>query len=294
VRIDLENLRRRAEEGNRRGFGGFQHPGNFQEGGPFFQRPPFHDEEYNDDWHEEHDFPPHGGHWGMHEEPGMGGYHDKDEDEDFGTWESDEDESDPFAGSAHRQPYGNRRQKPPHRFGEGSRNDGSPRPRSHTRRSRSQQNSHKPEDWKKAFDAYDGKWKNISATDASVPYPTTDLTPAPLHDRSRAEAITSIPLSSEKIIELNATSFFLWAFNLRPHITKNNAINTLIMSIPRNADIEQVKALRKQMKIERTRWHPDSLVKRRTGGEVKELEAKSIYTAIDELFEACKERLGEQ
>ncbi|KAE9990765.1 hypothetical protein EG327_000998 [Venturia inaequalis] len=292
VRYEMEQLGRdmedeeEEEEGRRR-------YRQRRDGGDYYGFRPYsppreeamgHEGDYHDSYFGGYDYPPENACWG----PPTPDYEDEDDkDSDDGQsfvgWESDSEAA--FAQSAYRAYF----QSPP-RYNyddfEESQQDWAEDAPSY--REEAHGSEHKSEEIKKAYDAYIGQWKAISATASSIPYPTTDLTSALL--LAQPEIKVDMPLSEDQTIEVNSALFFLLAFDLQPTTTLNSA-GTPKLEIGPQADVERVKALQKQMKIERVRWHPDSLVKRRVDGMVEGVESKGVYRAVDELLGECKARL---
>lgn len=284
---DIEDERRRLRQRGNGGGGGYY---GFLPHSPQSEEAIVDEEEeevYHHSWFVEYGYPSHDGYWGMNGGPDAPAYEDEEDVNDersFTGWESD-DEPEDFVQSAYRSYF----QSPP-RYNCGD-FDESPETwadESPSYRERPRYSDQKREDIKKAYNAYTEKWKTISATASSVPYPTTNLTSALLLDTP--EINTDAPLSEDQTIELNTTLFYLLAFDLQPNMILNSA-GTPKIEIEEQAELEKVKALQRQMKIERIRWHPDSLVKRRVDGMVEEVESKGVYRAVDELLEECKGRL---
>lgn len=296
VRYELEQLGREIEEERRR-VQQRKHGGGYY--GCFPHSPPSEEvmvddgeeEGYHDSWFGGYDYPPDDVYWGMDGRPPAPDYEDEDEDDEdgndeqsFAGWESDDEPA--FAQSAYRSYF----QSPPRYsyddYEESQQTWAEDAPSYHEQPDCSRQ---KCEEMKKAYDAYIGKWKSMPATASSIPFPTTDLTSALL--LTQPEINMDVPLSEDQTIEVNSTLFFLLAFDLQPNTNLNSA-GTPKIEIGPQADLEKVKALQKQMKIERVRWHPDSLVKRRLDGMVEEMGSKGVYRAVDELLEECKGRLA--
>jgi hypothetical protein len=288
VRYELEQLGKDIAEERRR----FGYRGNaggyycFLPRGPSSQEEEEEEDDDDDFWFGEYGYPPHDYYWGMNGEADAPNYDDI-AGEGFTNWESDDDEPGSFANPSYRACC--REDPPRYRYSDFNESNHAWEDETPTPHEQPRHWKQKCEETKKAYEAYIDKWKTISATDSLIPYPTADLASAPLLDSP--EINIDVPLSKDQTIELNSTIFFLLAFNLQSNTITNTAGSPKIELCPR-ADLDQVRALQKQMKIERIRWHPDSLVKRRTDGMVREAESKGVYRAVDELLEECKVRLG--
>jgi hypothetical protein len=277
VRYELEQLGRDIEKERRR-FGRLPHQDEEED----------EEEDYGDAWIGGYDGLFANGYHNMDEESECPDYEDEDiEESGFANWETDDDEPESFTDSAYRTYF--QQARPRYMYCDFDGGNQSWEEEAPKYCGQPQHSKQKRENMKKAYKAYIDKWNNVSATDPSIPYPSTDLSSASLLESPNIAI--DVSLSQDQIIELNTTTFFLLAFNVRPDIKINTAGTPKIELYPR-ADLDQVRALQKQMKIERIRWHPDSLVKRRADGMVKEAESEGVYRAVDELLEKCKVRLG--
>lgn len=295
VRYELEQLGRDIEEERRRlrqrrDSGGYY--GFLPHSPPRSEEVVVDEEEeedgHHDSWFGGYDYPPDDVYWGINGGLDAPDYNENGDDErSFADWASD-DESEAFAQSAYRSYF----QSPPrYNYGDFEESQQAWEEDVPSYREQPHNSRQKCEEIKKAYDAYIRKWKTLSATASSIPYPTINLTSALLFDHPEIDIDIDVPLSQDQTIELNCTLFFLLAFDLRPNTTFNSAGTPKIEMDPQ-AELEKVKALQKQMKVERIRWHPDSLVKRRVDGMVDEVESKGVYRALDELLEECKGRVN--
>lgn len=289
VRFELEQLGRDIEEERRR----FRRPRNGRDCYGFHPKRTSSSQEEEGDgyvefWCDEDEYPPYDEYWGMDGGLDVPDYEDDadNEEEGFEGWTSDNDEPGTFTHSAYQSYF---QQSPPgYNYCDFDESTQTWAEQAFRYREQLRYSDQKCEETRKAYDAYTEKWKTLSATASLLPYPTTDLASPLLLEPP--EISIDVVLSEDQTIELNTTIFFLLAFQLQPNTVLNSAGTPKIKIDPR-ADLEQVKALQKQMKIERFRWHPDSLVKRRVDGMVKEAESKGVYRAIDGLLKECKVRL---
>jgi hypothetical protein len=149
--------------------------------------------------------------------------------------------------------------------------------------------------FKEAFEEYESKWKQIEPTDPNLPYPSLNGSASELFSKPNQQALQNITISEDTIAELNAMTFFLLAFRLRADVVVQG-METPTMEVSPEAPIDNITALRNQLKVERTRWHPDKFGRRMLDASdaqksALEKEARFVFNAVSSLYERCEETL---
>jgi len=137
-----------------------------------------------------------------------------------------------------------------------------------------------------ALTQYKERWEKIESTDPSTPWPVPGGSAA---DMRKLPANVCPPASptQEKFVEMNTKIFFLEAFGVR---NPEDPVDRYLADDHWYTPPNNREALKRQLWIERTRWHPDKLSRRKVGAnaeQVKDLDemGKIVFQTISDQYD---------
>lgn len=141
---------------------------------------------------------------------------------------------------------------------------------------------------------YETAWSRtpITAPSSALPWPSPDLSASAVDRPTRdIELALEIQEDLSKQREWNVFCFFALAFGLSPQWVKDGGQNLRFeLAGWHNKDVDLV-GLKKQVRIEKVRWHPDKLGKRNMSSEDME-RAKSVWVAVGRVGEEVEKLEG--
>ncbi|KXT13199.1 hypothetical protein AC579_2587 [Pseudocercospora musae] len=151
-------------------------------------------------------------------------------------------------------------------------------------------------DSKARLTEYDARWKSLAPHDREFPYPNSTLSMSGFQNRQALPyhqqkiALWSLPT----IIGVMTKRFFTNAFDIRTTlVTFPNDLGKVDYALQKSNTTSTVAALRKTLKMESVKWHPDRLNRRSGNPGVLDQsigDAPSnvaIRSAVQELIEEC-------
>lgn len=149
---------------------------------------------------------------------------------------------------------------------------------------------------KRQFDEYSKCWARLSHRDPAIPYPTAGQRADELLDRSRlGTSLDHSTWTDALVMESNTALFFLRAFGFRPQFVADGTGKVRLEA--RGGGTSDLESLKRHLRINRTRWHPDKLGGRndrmagRNTALAEDPRAKAVLQGINNLLELCDEKL---
>ncbi|KAJ9659659.1 hypothetical protein H2201_007250 [Coniosporium apollinis] len=152
---------------------------------------------------------------------------------------------------------------------------------------------------KRQFEEYSKSWARLNHRDPAIPYPTASQRAEELMDRSRLDtALDHSTWTDAFVMEANTALFFLRAFGFRPQYIADSTGKVRLEA--RGGGTSDLESLKRHLRINRTRWHPDKLGGRNGGmagrntALAEDPRAKAVLQGINNLLDLCDEKLAQR
>ena len=135
---------------------------------------------------------------------------------------------------------------------------------------------------------YNEKWNTLDPYSPAVPYPThthvaKDISSSKLTASGGGERLQ---WTAEEMTIANIQAFFLVELGIRPRYWLYQ--RQIKMGFSEVTPLEKIQTLKRQLKKERFRWHPDKMGARIDGKD--DPMAKTVHLAVQRLYDECMHR----